>query len=130
MQDGGSFTEEKVEYRDEDGNLLDEEQVKALEGKVSFSTRYETRTRLVDAAGNEVDGLVDEDDVQSNAGTKIEGVEQETPDATGEGEASKMPPKAPMGDDQSNEKIAEAKSMDGQAKPESEAGKETGHGEL
>jgi dolichyl-phosphate-mannose-protein mannosyltransferase len=25
--------EEKVEYRDQDGNLLDEEQVKALEGK-------------------------------------------------------------------------------------------------
>lgn len=40
--------EEKVEYRDEDGNLLDEAQVAALEGKVSFSTRYETRTRMVD----------------------------------------------------------------------------------
>ncbi len=46
--------EEKVEYRDQDGNLLDPEQVKALEGKVSFKTRYETRTRLVDAAGNEI----------------------------------------------------------------------------
>lgn len=46
--------EEKVEYRDQDGNLLDPEQVKALEGKVSFKTRYETRTRLVDAQGNEL----------------------------------------------------------------------------
>lgn len=46
--------EERVEYRDQDGNLLDEEQVKALEGKVSFKTRYETRTRLVDAQGNEI----------------------------------------------------------------------------
>ncbi|KAJ8110928.1 hypothetical protein ONZ43_g5744 [Nemania bipapillata] len=46
--------EEKVEYRDQDGNLLDEEQVKALEGKVEFKTRYETRTRVIDAAGNEV----------------------------------------------------------------------------
>ncbi|KAG4431792.1 hypothetical protein IFR05_012731 [Cadophora sp. M221] len=46
--------EEKVEYRDQDGNLLDPEQVKALEGKVSFKTRYETRTRLVDAQGNEI----------------------------------------------------------------------------
>jgi len=46
--------EEKIEYRDQDGNLLDEAQVKALEGKVSFSTRYETRTRLVDAQGREV----------------------------------------------------------------------------
>ncbi|KAK3298150.1 Dolichyl-phosphate-mannose-protein mannosyltransferase-domain-containing protein [Chaetomium fimeti] len=47
-------TEERVEYRDQDGNLLDEEQVKALEGKVEFKTRYETRTRVVDAQGNEV----------------------------------------------------------------------------
>jgi dolichyl-phosphate-mannose-protein mannosyltransferase len=46
--------EEKVEYRDQDGNLLDAEQVKALEGKVSFKTRYETRTRVVDAQGNEI----------------------------------------------------------------------------
>ena len=47
-------TEERVEYRDQDGNLLNEEQVKALEGKVEFKTRYETRTRVVDAQGNEV----------------------------------------------------------------------------
>lgn len=46
--------EEKVEYRDEEGNLLNEEQVKELEGKVSFKTRYETRTRIVDADGNEL----------------------------------------------------------------------------
>ncbi|CAG8953972.1 hypothetical protein HYFRA_00009071 [Hymenoscyphus fraxineus] len=46
--------EEKIEYRDQDGNLLDAEQVKALEGKVSFKTRYETRTRLVDPNGNEI----------------------------------------------------------------------------
>jgi len=46
--------EERVEYRDQDGNLLNEEQVKALEGKVEFKTRYETRTRVVDADGKEV----------------------------------------------------------------------------
>ena len=46
--------EEKVEYRDQDGNLLNEEQVSALQGKVSFQTRYETRTRIIDAAGNEI----------------------------------------------------------------------------
>lgn len=46
--------EEKIEYRDEAGNLLDPAQVQALEGKVSFSTRYETRTRLVDREGNEI----------------------------------------------------------------------------
>lgn len=47
--------EEKVEYRDQEGNLLNEEQVKALAGKVSFSTRYETRTRILDPQGNEID---------------------------------------------------------------------------
>ena len=46
--------EEKVEYRDQDGNLLDESQVAELSGKVSFSTKYETRTRVVDAGGNEI----------------------------------------------------------------------------
>lgn len=53
---------EKVEYRDQDGNILDEEQVAALEGKVSFETRYETRTRVIDANGNEIaDGPVGAD---------------------------------------------------------------------
>lgn len=46
--------EERVEFRDQDGNLLNEEQVKELEGKVEFKTRYETRTRVIDADGNEV----------------------------------------------------------------------------
>ena len=47
--------EEKIEYRDQDGNILNEEQVSSLEGKVSFQTRYETRTRILDANGNEID---------------------------------------------------------------------------
>ena len=46
--------EEKIEYRDQDGNLLDSKQVAELEGKVSFHTKYETKTRLVDEAGNEI----------------------------------------------------------------------------
>lgn len=131
MQEGGSFTEEKVEYRDEEGNLLDEEQVKALEGKVSFSTRYETRTRLVDPDGNEIEeGPVVGDEGGSAAGTKAEGVEQETPEAKGEGEANQTPPSAPVGEDGRNERVAEERSLNGQARPESEVGKETGHGEL
>jgi dolichyl-phosphate-mannose-protein mannosyltransferase len=45
-----------VEYRDQDGNILNEEQVGSLakEGSVSFQTRYETRTKLVDAQGHEL----------------------------------------------------------------------------
>lgn len=46
--------EQKIEYRDQDGNLLNEEQIKALQGKVSFKTRFETRTRLVNAQGDEL----------------------------------------------------------------------------
>ncbi|EME38887.1 glycosyltransferase family 39 protein [Dothistroma septosporum NZE10] len=73
----GAITEEKIEYRDEDGNLLDEEQVRALEGKVSFSTRYETRTRLIDEAGHEVyDGLVEAHDGAPPA--KPDGVDPQT----------------------------------------------------
>ncbi|KAI9889524.1 MAG: hypothetical protein M1814_005218 [Vezdaea aestivalis] len=51
--------EEKVEYRDQDGKLLDDDQVKELEGKVQFHTRYETRTRVVDGQGRAIsEGLV------------------------------------------------------------------------
>ena len=46
--------EEKVEYRDQDGNTLNEEQVRLLEGRVSFSTKYETRTRVLNSAGDEM----------------------------------------------------------------------------
>ena len=67
-------TEERVEYRDQDGNLLNDEQVKALEGKVEFKTRYETRTRVVDAQGNEVLLPPGEQPVQA---------EQEKPEAVG-----------------------------------------------
>ncbi|KAL1963755.1 hypothetical protein VTN77DRAFT_7821 [Rasamsonia byssochlamydoides] len=47
--------EERVEYRDQAGNLLNEEQVASLkkEGKVSFQTKYETQTRVIDANGRE-----------------------------------------------------------------------------
>jgi dolichyl-phosphate-mannose-protein mannosyltransferase len=69
--------EEKVEYRDQDGNLLDPEQVKSLEGKVSFKTRYETRTRLVDAAGNEIPMPAEEAGV-APPHPDVEGVDRET----------------------------------------------------
>ena len=81
------MTEEKIEYRDEEGNLLDDEQVKALEGKVSFSTRYETRTRLVDEFGREVD----QGDEPGVAGTIPDGVDPKSGNDAGEGEPSTKP---------------------------------------
>lgn len=68
--------EEKVEYRDQDGNLLDAEQVKALEGKVSFKTRYETRTRVVDTQGNEIYHFDDAGVAPPHP--DVEGVDRET----------------------------------------------------
>lgn len=46
----------EVEYRDSEGNILSEEQVKLLQeqGEISFETRYETRTRLIDNQGREL----------------------------------------------------------------------------
>lgn len=35
---------------------MNEEEVAALAGKVDFQTRYETRTRVIDADGNEIPG--------------------------------------------------------------------------
>ncbi|KAL5604394.1 hypothetical protein BROUX41_002366 [Berkeleyomyces rouxiae] len=71
--------EEKVEYRDQDGNLLDPEVVEGLKGKVEFQTRYETRTRVVDADGNDVDepdgGWAGQ---QAPPHPDVEGVEPET----------------------------------------------------
>ncbi|KAI0017903.1 dolichyl-phosphate-mannose-protein mannosyltransferase 1 [Xylariomycetidae sp. FL0641] len=73
--------EERVEYRDQNGNILNEEQVKALEGKVEFKTRYETKTRVVDANGNEV--LMPAVEEEQGAGVApphpdVEGANQET----------------------------------------------------
>lgn len=48
--------ERRVEYRDQDGNILDEEQVAALlkNADVSFETKYETRTKVIDEQGREI----------------------------------------------------------------------------
>jgi dolichyl-phosphate-mannose-protein mannosyltransferase len=80
--------EERVEYRDENGRVLDEEEVKALAGKVSFKTRYETRTRIVDAQGNEVhEALVEAREEEGETEAREEEGEAETREEEGETEA-------------------------------------------
>lgn len=74
--------EERIEFRDQDGNILDEEQVKELEGKVEFKTRYETRTRVVDAEGNEV--YVDAEGQVAPPHPDVEGVDPNTEKMRGE----------------------------------------------
>ncbi|KKY15675.1 putative protein mannosyltransferase 1 [Diplodia seriata] len=107
--------EEKVEYRDEAGNILDEEQVKALEGKVSFKTRYETRTRVVDAAGNPMEG-----EGVAPPHPDYEGQNPETAEK-GEDEASAQPPVVSASEDEAKEASAEGKEKKSAPKPASEA---------
>ncbi|KAF2452440.1 glycosyltransferase family 39 protein [Lineolata rhizophorae] len=65
--------DERVEFRDEAGNVLDEAAVAALQGKVSFRTRYETRTRLLDGEGNVVREEVREAGEAGEAGGAAQG---------------------------------------------------------
>lgn len=104
--------EERVEYRDQDGNLLNEEQVAALEkdGKVSFKTQYETRTRLVDAQGNEINP-------EEPIAPQHPDAEGQNPDTKGAGEdqANSAPANANVGGSDVN------KEDDGRPRPASDA---------
>jgi dolichyl-phosphate-mannose-protein mannosyltransferase len=83
--------EERVEYRDQDGNLLNEEQVKELSaaGTIEFKTRYETRTRVVDSEGREIPGAEipiapphpDVEGVDSSTKQKVPKADESIPDA-------------------------------------------------
>ena len=107
-------SEEKIEYRDQDGNLLDEEQVQALkaEGNAKFETKYETRTRVVDELGNEVP--------QQQLAPDHPDVQGQNPDTQGmpESEANRQPAPAQAGSSKKNE-------VQGEAKPASDASEAT-----
>lgn len=110
--------EEKVEYRDQDGNLLNEEQVAALAGKVDFQTRYETRTRVIDADGNEIP--------ESSAGTAPPHPADREPETAAddpENDGRQLPATASPEGDIAKEKLV-PKNKDGKPKPASEKGTE------
>ena len=110
--------EEKVEYRDQDGNLLNEDEVAALEGQVSFQTRYETRTRVIDADGNEI-----EDGSAGSAGTAPPHPADQEPETAAdvpEDDGREYPATASPEDDLSKEKSVK-KNDDGKPRPASEA---------
>jgi dolichyl-phosphate-mannose-protein mannosyltransferase len=117
--------EERVEYRDENGRILDEEEVAELAGKVSFKTRYETRTRIVDAQGNEIyEGLVDGQRGEDEAGVApphpdVEGQNPETQQDSEPAAVSDVPPSVEVEEDQEKEKSVEQETQE--AKPASEA---------
>ncbi|PGH10592.1 hypothetical protein AJ79_05415 [Helicocarpus griseus UAMH5409] len=81
--------EESVEYRDQDGNILNEEQVAELqrEGKVSFHTKYETRTRVIDAQGRELG--------EQELAPRHPDAEGQNPETAGKGGAGEVPADKP-----------------------------------
>lgn len=115
--------EERVEYRDEKGRVLKDAEVEALKGKVSFKTRYETRTRLIDDEGNEVfDELVESHDEAEEHGVApphpdVEGQNPETREQGAAVEASEVPPTVEVAEDQ-EKSIVERQE---EAQPASEA---------
>jgi dolichyl-phosphate-mannose-protein mannosyltransferase len=76
---------EKVEYRDQDGNILNEEQVAALakDGNVSFETKYETKTVQMDGAPP--------GEVHAPPHPDVEGQNPETPQRRGDGSVADKP---------------------------------------
>lgn len=79
-------SEERVEYRDQDGNLLDADEVAQLmeEGLASFSTKYETETKLVDQFGNIIPDSEKSLYESGSAAAKPESVAPEHPDVEGQ----------------------------------------------
>ena len=94
--------EEKIEYRDQEGNLLNEEQVQALKegGSATFQTRYETRTRMVDADGNEIGNWAPEHPDVEGQNPDTKGV----PEAAGKNEPAKAPVPGSKSDEKANKK--------------------------
>jgi len=95
---------------------------------VSFKTRYETRTRVVDAAGNEVldEAMLPEAMAEAEPGTKgtfADGRNPETVKVEGESVAEK-PATVDVGEDRVKEASVEAMGS-GEARPGSEASEAT-----
>ncbi|KAF3907853.1 hypothetical protein ABW20_dc0103402 [Dactylellina cionopaga] len=115
--------EEKVEYRDQDGNLLPQEEVDKLMAEgVSFETKYATQTRVIDQHGNEI--MVDDNSVEVvNDPPKVVAAEPEVVEpSTAKGESAAEVVE-PVGADAEKSKNAEAEDA-GKAKLEAEdAGK-------
>lgn len=115
--------EEQIEYRDQDGNLLNDEQVAALEGKVEFQTKYETKTRVVDEHGNEVPNPDEAIAGVAPPHPDVEGVDQQTVKKADEKVEPVKENVAASKDGEREQKVKEAK-------PASEGKEATIHEEL
>ncbi|KAK2612600.1 Dolichyl-phosphate-mannose--protein mannosyltransferase 1 [Conoideocrella luteorostrata] len=116
--------EEKIEYRDQDGNLLNEDQVKELKGKVKFETKYETRTRVVDEKGNELHAP------EGGWPADVAGVAPPHPDVQGVDRETVKDNKAEAPKDAAASRDGEKESEWSKAKPASEGQEATVRDEL
>ena len=92
---------------------MDEDEVAALAGKVDFQTRYETRTRMIDADGNEIP--------DSSAGTAPPHPAEHEPETAvddPENDGRSLPATASAEDDMNKEKSVQ-KNSSGKPKPAS-----------
>lgn len=98
---------------------MNEEEVAALAGKVDFQTRYETRTRMIDADGNEV--------IDNSAGTAPPHPADREPETAAndpENDGREIPATASAEDDVAKE-ISAQKNDGGKPKPASEGSEAT-----
>lgn len=98
--------ESAIEYRDENGNILDPAEIEAMKDQISFETRYETRTRLVDLANGHTALEGDDTEEKSYAGTIALGENPET--SAVESVVGETPASAAVGDDVQKEMSVEA----------------------
>ena len=112
-----------MEFRDQDGNLLNEEQASSLEGKVSFQTRYETRTRLLDELGNEIGNGPVGDESHAPSHPDVDR-EPETAAEVPEDDGREYPATANPEDDVGKEKSVD-RSNSGKPRPASEGSEAT-----
>ncbi|KAI9848546.1 MAG: hypothetical protein M1837_007215 [Sclerophora amabilis] len=117
----------KVRYKDNEGNELNEAQVAELSDNVSFETLYETSTRYLDAAGNELPPDAAAESV-APPHPDVEGRNPETLDgAIGDEGAREQPATADADVDVDKEQSVVKGEMgnDGKPRPASEANEAT-----
>jgi dolichyl-phosphate-mannose-protein mannosyltransferase len=122
--------EKRVEYRDDKGNKLNDEQVAELKGKVKFETKYETRTRILDAAGREIyEGPVGDapQELLNQFAPPHPDVEGSNPETTGVKEEEVKGQKAPASVDAEADEVAERRRIEEEkkARPASEGSEAT-----
>ena len=108
---GDVEVEEKIEYRDENGQLLDAAAVAKLRGAgVEFNTVYESRTRVVDADGNEILNEVVERPTEGAEGGGVAGTIAYAPEVETEAAGvtvSDAPAEVKVGGDLEKERVVE-----------------------